>query len=57
MLASSMGFGRLVTGAGADGCVALAREALAEDVLIEVDPGLFPAGAILTLVFADLATR
>ena len=54
MLASSMGFGRLVTGAGADECVALAREALADGVLIEVDPGLFPAGAILTLLFADL---
>ena len=54
MLASSMGFGRLVTGAGADECVALAREALADGVLTEVDPGLFPAGAILTLLFADL---
>jgi DNA-binding CsgD family transcriptional regulator len=42
-----------VTGAGAGECAALAREALADGVLIEVDPGLFPAGAILTLLFAD----
>lgn len=54
MLASTTGFGRLVTGASADECVALAREALAGGVLIEADPGLFPAGAILTLLFADL---
>ncbi len=55
MLASTTGFGRLVTGAGVEQCVPLAREALAGGVLIEADPGLFPAGAILTLVFADLS--
>jgi DNA-binding CsgD family transcriptional regulator len=54
MLASSTAFGMLVSGASADECVALAREALADGVLIEADPGLFPVGAILTLLFADL---
>jgi DNA-binding CsgD family transcriptional regulator len=54
MLASSTAFGRLVTGASMDECVALAREALAGGVLIEADPGLFPVGPILTLLFADL---
>jgi DNA-binding NarL/FixJ family response regulator len=40
-------------GASAERCVPLAEEALADDVLIEADPGLFPVPALMVLTMAD----
>jgi DNA-binding CsgD family transcriptional regulator len=53
MLAAVLAFGRATLGAGAEESAALARWALADDVLIEADPGLFPVAAIAVLVLAD----
>jgi hypothetical protein len=53
MLAASLALGRALTGAPADECVALAREALADGVLVDADPGIFPTGAAWVLVMAD----
>jgi DNA-binding CsgD family transcriptional regulator len=53
MLAAATALGRALTGSGADECVALAEKALADGVLIDVDPGLFPTGAAWVLVMAD----
>jgi DNA-binding CsgD family transcriptional regulator len=53
MLASITAFGRALSGGGAEECVELARWALADGVLIEADPGLFPVTAIWVLVMAD----
>jgi DNA-binding CsgD family transcriptional regulator len=53
MLAAATALGRALTGAPAEECVALAEEALADGVLIDVDPGIFPTGAAWVLVMAD----
>ncbi len=53
MLAAITAFARALTGSTLGECVPLALKALADDVLIEVDPGLFPVAAIFVLVFAD----
>jgi DNA-binding CsgD family transcriptional regulator len=45
---------RALTGESAEACVPLAREALADGILIDADPGLFPVTAITVLVMADL---
>jgi DNA-binding CsgD family transcriptional regulator len=41
-------------GGPAERCAALAREALAEDVLFEIDNGLFWVTALVVLIYADL---
>jgi tetratricopeptide (TPR) repeat protein len=53
MLAAVTAFGRALSGAPAEECVALALEALADGVLIAADPGLFPATAVWVLAMAD----
>ena len=42
------------SGGPADRCAALAREALADDVLFEAENGLFWVAALIVLVYADL---
>ncbi len=54
MLAAITSFCLALTGASAEECVPMAREALADGILIDVDPGLFPVAAITVLVMADL---
>jgi DNA-binding NarL/FixJ family response regulator len=53
MLAAMVSFGLAMTGSHADRCAALAERALADDVLIEVDPALFPVPALMVLTLAD----
>ena len=53
MLASMVSFCLAMTGTTADRCAALAERALADDVLIEADPGLFPVPALMVLTMAD----
>ena len=53
MLAAMVSFCLAMTGTHADRCAALAERALADDVLIEVDPGLFPVPALMVLTLAD----
>jgi DNA-binding CsgD family transcriptional regulator len=53
MLAAITSFARSLTGGNQNECVPMALEALADGILIEVDPGLFPVAAITVLVFAD----
>jgi DNA-binding CsgD family transcriptional regulator len=53
MLASMVSFCLAMTGADAERCVAVAREALAGDVLVGVDIGLFPVPALMVLTMAD----
>jgi DNA-binding CsgD family transcriptional regulator len=53
MLAAISAFGRATYGWGAQEAAELARWALADGVLIEADPGLFPVPAIVVLVLAD----
>jgi DNA-binding CsgD family transcriptional regulator len=54
MLAAMLSFCLATSGASADRCAALAERALAGDVLIEADPGLFPVPALMVLTMADL---
>jgi len=53
MLAAMVSFCLAMAGADAVRCVDLAREALADDVLIAADPGLFPVPALMVLTMAD----
>ncbi|HXD57791.1 MAG TPA: AAA family ATPase [Thermoleophilaceae bacterium] len=53
MLASMVSFWLVMTGADVERCVALAERALADDVLIAADPGLFPVPALMVLTMAD----
>jgi DNA-binding CsgD family transcriptional regulator len=53
MLAAVTALGRALSGGDAEECAELARWALADGVLIEADPGLFPVPAIWVLVMAD----
>jgi DNA-binding CsgD family transcriptional regulator len=53
MLAAMTAFVRAITGGRVEECLPLALDALADDVLIEADPGLFPVAAITVLSFAD----
>ncbi len=53
MLAAMVSFGLAMTGVGEERCAALAQRALAGDVLIGVDPGLFPVPALMVLTMAD----
>jgi DNA-binding CsgD family transcriptional regulator len=53
MLGSVTALGRALSGGSAEDCVPLVLRALADDVLINADPGLFPAGAVMVLALAD----
>jgi hypothetical protein len=53
MLAAMVSFSLAMTGVGEERCAALAQRALADDVLIGVDPGLFPVPALMVLTMAD----
>jgi DNA-binding CsgD family transcriptional regulator len=53
MLAAMVSFWLAMTGSSAERCVALAERALADDVLITADPGLFPVPALMVLTMAD----
>jgi DNA-binding CsgD family transcriptional regulator len=53
MLASMVSFCLAMNGTSAERCAALAERALADDVLIEADPGLFPVPALMVLTMAD----
>ena len=53
MLAAMVSFGLAMTGASAERSAALAERALADDVLIGVDPALFPVPALMVLTMAD----
>jgi DNA-binding CsgD family transcriptional regulator len=53
MLAAITAFGRTLTGGSAVECTALARHALADGVLVDADPVLFPTAAIWVLALAD----
>jgi DNA-binding CsgD family transcriptional regulator len=53
MLAAMVSFDLASTGSDAERCAALAREALAGDVLINADPGLFPVPALMVLTVVD----
>ncbi len=53
MLAAMLSFCLAMTGASAERCAALAERALADDVLIGADPGLFPVPALMVLTMAD----
>src|SRR5262249_8627863 len=53
MLAAMVSFCLATGGAGAERRAALAERALAGDVLIEADPGLFPVPALMVLTMAD----
>jgi DNA-binding CsgD family transcriptional regulator len=53
MLASMVSFCLAMTGSDAERCAALAEQALAGDVLIAADPGLFPVPALMVLTMAD----
>jgi DNA-binding CsgD family transcriptional regulator len=53
MLGSMVSFCLATTGASAERCAALAEQALADDVLIAADPGLFPVPALMVLTMAD----
>jgi DNA-binding CsgD family transcriptional regulator len=53
MLAAMVSFGLAATGTDAERCAALARRALAGDVLINADPGLFPVPALMVLTVVD----
>jgi DNA-binding NarL/FixJ family response regulator len=53
MLAAATALGLTLTGAGAEECVALAEEALADGVLIDADHGILATGAGWVLMLAD----
>jgi DNA-binding CsgD family transcriptional regulator len=53
MLAAMVSFCLAMVGASAERCIALAQEALADDILIAADPGLFPVPALMVLTMAD----
>jgi DNA-binding CsgD family transcriptional regulator len=53
MLAAMVSFCLAMTGSSAERCVALAEQALADDVLIAADPALFPVPALMVLTMAD----
>jgi DNA-binding CsgD family transcriptional regulator len=53
MLGATVSFCRAVTGSSAEATVPMALDALADGVLFEADPGLFPVGPIFVLVLAD----
>ena len=53
MLAAMVSFGLAMTGSSAERSAALAERALADDVLIGVDPALFPVPALMVLTMAD----
>jgi DNA-binding CsgD family transcriptional regulator len=53
MLAAMVSFCLAMTGTSAERCAALAQQALADDVLIAADPGLFPVPALMVLTMAD----
>jgi DNA-binding CsgD family transcriptional regulator len=53
MLAAMVSFCLAMAGADAERCAALAQEALADDILIAADPGLFPVPALMVLTMAD----
>ncbi len=53
MLAAMVSFDLATAGASAERCVPLAERALADDVLIAADLGLFPVPALMVLTMAD----
>jgi len=53
MLAAMVSFCLAMAGADAGRCAGLAQRALADDVLIAADPGLFPVPALMVLTMAD----
>jgi len=53
MLASMVSFCLAMTGSPADRCASMAEWALADGVLVEADPGLFPVPALMVLTMAD----
>ncbi len=53
MLAAMVSFCLAMAGADAGSCADLAETALAGDVLIAADPGLFPVPALMVLTMAD----
>jgi DNA-binding CsgD family transcriptional regulator len=53
MFAAATALGRALAGFPAEDCVALAREALADGVLMDADPALLSSGAAWVLVMAD----
>jgi DNA-binding CsgD family transcriptional regulator len=53
MLASMVSFWLVMKGESAERCVELAERALADDILIEADQGLFPVPALMVLTMAD----